>query len=551
MIRDDGGGARRFLVQVQDVTHRRRYEENLQYLATHDPLTGLHNRSSFAEPARHPRRPRAPLRRRGRAAAARPRPLQVRQRHARPPGRRPASSRASRSVLARRLRETDVLARLGGDEFAVLLPQGRPRRRASASPRTCSTALRAERIAVPRHERPHDHGEHRRRDVRARRGPERRGRARQRRPRDVRRQGGGAQPGRRCTSAGEHAQARMQGRVTWAERIRVAIDEERFALVAQPILDLETGVVTQFEVLLRMLDDDGDLIPPGAFLSTAERLGMIQEIDAIVVARAIRAVAAAGRRDRRHRASRSTCPAASMGDPAILRVIERELRETGLDPARVIFEITETAAIANIAKAREFADELAKLGCRFALDDFGAGFGSFYYLKHVHFDILKIDGEFVRDCVRHAHRPARHPVRRRDRARPRQADGRRARRRRADRRAAARARRRLRPGLLPRQAAPARQLPGRAGRRQRRARAGLTRPGVLDGVSRVQDAAGNADSRCYGRLGTWRLRAADILSSAARRQVARTWPVALRGCTPTVAPARAGVADMRRQRRLA
>jgi len=79
-------------------------------------------------------------------------------------------------------------------------------------------------------------------------------------------------------------------------------------------------------------------------------------------------------------------------------VIERELRATGLDPGRVIFEITETAAIANIAKAREFSDELARLGCRFALDDFGAGFGSFYYLKHVHFDILKIDGEFVRDA---------------------------------------------------------------------------------------------------------------------------------------------------------
>src|SRR4029079_9918708 len=71
---------------------------------------------------------------------------------------------------------------------------------------------------------------------------------------------------------------------------------------------------------------------------------------------------------------------------------------TGLDPSRVIFEITETAAIANIAKARDFADALADLGCRFALDDFGAGFGSFYYLKHVRFDILKIDGEFVRDA---------------------------------------------------------------------------------------------------------------------------------------------------------
>jgi EAL domain-containing protein (putative c-di-GMP-specific phosphodiesterase class I) len=198
---------------------------------------------------------------------------------------------------------------------------------------------------------------------------------------------------------GEHAQARMQGRVNWAERIRVAIDADRFALVAQPILDLETGVVTQFEVLLRMLDEHDELIPPSAFLSTAERLGMIQEIDAIVVARAIRAVAAAGPAiaDTRVEINLS---GASMGDPQMLRVIERELHDSGLDPARVIFEITETAAIANIAKARDFSDELAKLGCRFALDDFGAGFGSFYYLKHVHFDILKIDGEFVREaCI--------------------------------------------------------------------------------------------------------------------------------------------------------
>jgi EAL domain-containing protein (putative c-di-GMP-specific phosphodiesterase class I) len=198
-------------------------------------------------------------------------------------------------------------------------------------------------------------------------------------------------------TAGEHAQVRMQGRVTWAQRIRVAIEEDRFTLVAQPIIDLESGLATQFEVLLRMLDDHGDMIPPSAFLSTAERLGMIQEIDAIVVMRAIRAMAAAGEAigDTRVEINLS---GASMGDPEILRVVERELHDTGLDPARVIFEITETPAIANIAKAREFSDELARLGCRFALDDFGAGFGSFYYLKHVHFDILKIDGEFVRDA---------------------------------------------------------------------------------------------------------------------------------------------------------
>jgi EAL domain-containing protein (putative c-di-GMP-specific phosphodiesterase class I) len=156
--------------------------------------------------------------------------------------------------------------------------------------------------------------------------------------------------------------------------------------------------MTQFEVLLRMRNEQGDLIPPAAFLATAERLGMIQEIDAMTVSHAIRAVAAAGGPQGDGPRVEINLSGASIGDPEMLRVIERELRETGLDPSRVIFEITETAAIANIAKAREFSDALADLGCRFALDDFGAGFGSFYYLKHVRFDILKIDGEFVRDA---------------------------------------------------------------------------------------------------------------------------------------------------------
>jgi EAL domain-containing protein (putative c-di-GMP-specific phosphodiesterase class I) len=197
---------------------------------------------------------------------------------------------------------------------------------------------------------------------------------------------------------GEHAQARMSGRITWAERIRVALEEDRFTHVAQPIFDLSTGAMTQFEVLLRMQDEHGDLIPPGAFLSTAERLGMVGQIDAMTVARAIRAVAAAGDAGAPGPRVEINLSGASMGDPEILRIIERELSETGLDPARVIFEITETAAIANIGRARQFSDQLAALGCHFALDDFGAGFGSFYYLKHVRFDILKIDGEFVRDC---------------------------------------------------------------------------------------------------------------------------------------------------------
>ena len=273
---------RRFLVQVQDVTHRRRYEENLHYLATHDPLTGLHNRSSFADQLDT----HADLvRRYGTDGAL----LLLDLDHFKyvndtlgHAGRRPAH-RARREGARARGCATPTCSRGSAATSSPRCCRGPTRADApSASPRTCSTALRAERIAVPGTGRAHDHREHRRRDVRARATAlQRRGRARQRRPRDVRRQGGRAQPGRAARRAASTRRRACSGRITWAERIRVAIDEDRFTLVAQPIFDLETGVVTQFEVLLRMLDDHGDLIPPSAFLSTAERLGMIQQIDAI------------------------------------------------------------------------------------------------------------------------------------------------------------------------------------------------------------------------------------------------------------------------------
>jgi diguanylate cyclase (GGDEF)-like protein/PAS domain S-box-containing protein len=399
-IRDEEDESRRFLVQVQDVTHRRRYEENLHYLATHDPLTGLHNRSSFAGQLET----HADLvRRYGSEGALLLLDLDHFKYVNDTLGHQAGDQLIARAatVLASRLRDSDVLARLGGDEFAVLLPKAQTAG-ALLVAEDLLAALRAERIAVPATPG---------RSITASVGVAMFEADEALTGEDVlvsadlamydAKEAGRNQVVLHSAGSGDQAQARMRGRVNWAERIRVAIDDDRFALVAQPIFDLETGIVTQFEVLLRMLDDHGDLIPPSAFLATAERLGMIQEIDAIVVARAIRAVAGAGAAigDARVEINLS---GGSMGDPQILRVIERELLETGLDPGRVIFEITETAAIANIAKAREFSDELAKLGCRFALDDFGAGFGSFYYLKHVHFDILKIDGEFVRDacCTR-------------------------------------------------------------------------------------------------------------------------------------------------------
>jgi len=90
--------------------------------------------------------------------------------------------------------------------------------------------------------------------------------------------------------------------------------------------------------------------------------------------------------------------ARSLGDAKLLELIDTELRNGSIAPERVIFEVTETAALTSVTKARAFGEHLSEIGCRFALDDFGAGFGSFYYLKHLVFDYLKIDGEFIRDC---------------------------------------------------------------------------------------------------------------------------------------------------------
>ena len=108
----------------------------------------------------------------------------------------------------------------------------------------------------------------------------------ERRPGDVRGQGGRPQPRTSVYAADRHEPQRAQARMHWVERIREALLEDRFVLHAQPILDLRTGVVAQYELLVRMLDDDGELIPPGAFLQAAERFGLIQDIDRWVVARA-------------------------------------------------------------------------------------------------------------------------------------------------------------------------------------------------------------------------------------------------------------------------
>jgi EAL domain-containing protein (putative c-di-GMP-specific phosphodiesterase class I) len=189
----------------------------------------------------------------------------------------------------------------------------------------------------------------------------------------------------------------MKGSVTWAERIGGALQNDGFTLLAQPIVELATGRESQCGLLLRMHDGGRALVPPDAFLDIAERLGMVQEIDRWVTVQAIEIVA-----ERRARGIELTVEVnlsgLSIGDGDLLALVGEELARTNVPPGSLIFEITETAAVTNMHHAGQFARDLTQLGCRFALDDFGAGYSSFYYLKHLPFDFLKIDGEFVKGC---------------------------------------------------------------------------------------------------------------------------------------------------------
>ncbi len=188
----------------------------------------------------------------------------------------------------------------------------------------------------------------------------------------------------------------------WVQRIRAALEHGRFVLYEQPLLELCSGAVARHEILLRMVAEDGEHIAPMAFLPTAEQAGLVQAIDAWVIQGAIDLIARQARRGQ-HLHLDVNISGASVTDPELLALVQRELALAEVDPSCLTFEITETAAIADIALAQQFAQRLGELGCGVALDDFGAGFGSFFYLKHIPFDTLKIDGEFIRglvDCER-------------------------------------------------------------------------------------------------------------------------------------------------------
>lgn len=180
------------------------------------------------------------------------------------------------------------------------------------------------------------------------------------------------------------------------EILKEALKESRFSMHYQPIVHLQEGDPHHYEALIRLRDASGNLLPPDVFIKVAEKFGLATKIDCMVVSACIRKLAELERSGNSSGLA-INLSGKSVGNTELLKLIRHEIAETGVDPTRIIFEITETAAFHNLGQVQQFVREAKQLGCRFALDDFGVGFSSFYYIKQLDIDYLKIDGSFIRN----------------------------------------------------------------------------------------------------------------------------------------------------------
>jgi len=392
-IRDEGvlrsgpGESPHYEGMLTNVTERKSFESQLQFLADHDPLTGLFNRRRFVEELDLEIKL---MRRDGHPSSLLMLDLdglkQVNDTLGHQGG--DALVRQTAELLRDRLRETDSVGRLGGDEFAVLLRGSRVNEAAAVAQDLIERFRNREQVASaePLHPTISIGLTSLRRNFT---GADEAVGAADRAMYEAKRTGGD-----RVAMYSRRLPRRTEGRSSWAEQIQTALDEDRIVLYRQPIIELETRRIDRYELLVRMQTPDGDVLPPDAFLPAAERFDLIQALDRRAALEAIRLIAESGSDSDPLRLEVNVA-AKTIDDSEFLNAVAGALRESGADPANLIIEASEQVAVADLRRARAFSERVHELGCGFALDNFGSGFGSFFYLKHLSVDHIKIDGDLV------------------------------------------------------------------------------------------------------------------------------------------------------------
>ena len=198
----------------------------------------------------------------------------------------------------------------------------------------------------------------------------------------------------------DNEMALTHSQMDWVPRLQKALQQDYFELYAQGIVNLQktSAPVSHFEVLLR-LNENGNIIPPGAFLPAAERYNLSSQLDKWVIQKTLETLKEQRQNITHNDVFNVNLSAASLNEDGFLDFIKDTFENTQVPPKSICFEITETAAVTNLSAANTFIDELKKMGCQFALDDFGSGLSSFGYLKSFAVDYLKIDGAFVKDLI--------------------------------------------------------------------------------------------------------------------------------------------------------
>ncbi len=185
----------------------------------------------------------------------------------------------------------------------------------------------------------------------------------------------------------------------WSRRIKIAIEQDHFVLAYQPIVNTQTRQTESYEVLVRLVDEQNEIVMPGGFLPSAERFGLAADIDRWVIVHAMQELSEK-RQDQPELHYSINLSGMTLSDPEVYDLIEQQLKLTKTHPTALTFEVTETVAIGDMAAAVKVLSRIKSLGCQTALDDFGTGMSSFAYLRDLPVDIVKIDGRFVENLAK-------------------------------------------------------------------------------------------------------------------------------------------------------